>query len=175
MLGAAVLVGLAGAAACRATPGSDGGRAAAGPPAGAPGAGARALVHLKVLPEGWRADSVSPRVLLAGPAGRPVLRVEALPGNAAEFPTPADLEASFARALPGAAVRRIPGGEERPDFVAVRLELQRLPDGGTGGSRDVLLGARRVGKDLYLCATEPGASDPEMDDAQEACRDFMVP
>jgi len=168
----AAAVALACACACRGSPGEDGGRA---PGAQGSAVAGRAVVHLKVLPEGWRADSISPGVLLAGPAGRPVLRVEAFPGKAAELPTAAGLEASFARALPGAAVRRIPGGEERPDFVAVRLELQRLPDGGMGASRDVLLGARRVGNDLYLCATEPGASDPEMDDAQEACRDFTVP
>ncbi|MBM4379460.1 MAG: hypothetical protein FJ086_09195 [Deltaproteobacteria bacterium] len=165
-------VALVCAGACRGSPGVDGApapAAAGGAPAG------RVVVHIRMLPEGWRADSISPSVMLAGPAGRPVLRVEAFPGKGAELPTAVDLEGAFSRALPGAAVRRIPGGEERPDFVAVRLELQRLPDGGTGGSRDVLLGARRVGRDLYLCATEPGASDPEMDDAQEACRDFTVP
>ena len=155
---------------CRGSPGE-----ATRPPAGSGAPAARAVVHLKVLPEGWRADTVAARVMLAGPVGRPVLRVECFPGRGGEFPSAAELEGSFSRALPGGAVRRIPGGEERADFVAVRLELQRLPDGGSGGTRDVFLGARRVGKDLYLCATEPGASDPEMDDAQEGCRDFTVP
>ena len=159
------------AAACREGPG-EAVRAAPGPAGVSAG---RAVVHLKALPEGWRADSVSPRELFAGPAGRPVLRVEAFPGKGGDFPSAAELEAFFTRALPGASVRRVPGGEERADFVAVRLEVQKLPDGGTGVPRDVLLGARRVEKDLFLCATEPGASDPELDNAQEACRDFTVP
>lgn len=135
----------------------------------------RPAVHLKALPEGWRADAVGGRVLLAGPAGRPVLRVDGRPGEAAEFPTAPALESAFRRGLPAGTVRRVAGGEVRPDFVAVRLEVVPGPDAGWGAPRDIFLGARRVGKDLFLCSSEPGASDPELDDAEEACRDFTVP
>jgi hypothetical protein len=135
---------------------------------------ARAGVHFKALPEGWRADAADGRVLLAGPAGRPVLRVDGHPGAAGEFPTAEGLEAAFRRGLPSGTVRRVAGGESRADFVSVRLEVTPGPDAGWGTPRDVFLGARKVGKHLFLCSSEPGASDPEMDDAEEACRDFTV-
>jgi hypothetical protein len=131
-------------------------------------------VHFKALPEGWRADAVEGRVLLAGPAGRPVLRVEGRPGAAAEFPTAERLEGAFRSGVTSGTVRRVAGSEARPDFVGVRLEVTPLPDAGWGTPRDIFLGARRVGKELFLCSSEPGASDPEMDDAEEACRDFTV-
>ena len=166
LLAAAVVAGAAG---CR-----EGGGAGTSPVS--PGAAAaRPEVHLKALPEGWRADAVEGRVLLAGPAGRPVLRVEGRPGEAARFPTAEELESAFRKGIPAGTVKRVAGGEVRADFVAVRLEVLPAPDAGWGAPRDIFLGARRVGKDLYLCSSEPGASDPEMDDAQEACRDFTVP
>lgn len=137
-------------------------------------ASSRAGVHLKALPEGWRADAVGGRLLLAGPAGRPVLRVDGRPGEASGFPTAEALEAAFRQGLPSGTLRRVRAGAPRADFVSVRLEVMPGADAGWGTPRDIFLGARRVGKDLFLCASEPGASAPELDDAEEACRDFTV-
>jgi hypothetical protein len=100
--------------------------------------------------------------------------VEGRPGAASDFPTPEELEGAFRRGVPSGQVRRVAGGEVRSEFVSVRLEVMPGPDAGWVTPRDIFLGARRVGKDLFLCSSEPGASDPEMDDAEEACRDFTV-
>ncbi len=66
--------------------------------------------------------------------------------------------------------------EEGDDQVAlVRITLApKLADGGLGPHGPALLGARRVGADLFLCATLPGASAEEVRLATEACRDIQV-
>lgn len=59
------------------------------------------------------------------------------------------------------------------DFVGLRLHLSTPEsDGGVVPRHDVFLGARRVGKDLFLCATMTGATEGELDLAEESCKDL---
>ena len=39
----------------------------------------------------------------------------------------------------------------------------------------VLLGAKRMGQDLFLCATLPGATEEEVRQARQACSDIGQP
>ena len=58
-----------------------------------------------------------------------------------------------------------------PNFEA---PAPKLADGGLGPHGPSLLGARRVGEDLFLCATLPGATPEDVRLATEACRDISV-
>jgi hypothetical protein len=64
-------------------------------------------------------------------------------------------------------------GDEQVALVRITL-APKLADGGIGPHGPALLGARRVGDDLFLCATLPGASTEEVRLATEACRDIQV-
>jgi len=64
-------------------------------------------------------------------------------------------------------------GDEQVALVRITL-APKLTDGGLGLHGSALLGARRVGEDLFLCATLPGASTEEVRLATEACRDIQV-
>ncbi|MFL5321479.1 MAG: hypothetical protein ACJ790_17590 [Myxococcaceae bacterium] len=123
------------------------------------------------LPEGWRADIGVDQSFVAGPPGRAVLRVDLRPGAAASFPTADELQKSFSDALKNARVQREDTTTEA-DFVAVRLDVFSHFDGGTEHPHDVLLGARKIGGDLFLCSSAPGANEAELDLALKACRDL---
>lgn len=133
-------------------------------------ASARAGVKVP-LPEGWHAEVGADQSFRAGPAGRVVLRVDLRPGSGGDFPSTDQLELAFTSGLKDTRVVRESSVEDA-DYAAVRLELARVADGGSATPHDVYLGARRVGNDLFLCATEPGASEAELDLAAKACRDL---
>jgi hypothetical protein len=65
------------------------------------------------------------------------------------------------------------GDDEQVALVRITL-APKLADGGLGPHGPALLGARRAGPDLFLCATLPGASAEEVRLATEACRDIQV-
>lgn len=132
----------------------------------------RSAIGVKVpLPEGWSAHAASEGTLLLGPAGRPVLRIDLKAGAASQLPSPAALEEAFRKDLPGAQVTEI-DHEEKDDVTLVVLSATA----GKGSSPSVvLLGAKRLDKDLYLCASIPGATADEVKLAAGACREIHVP
>jgi hypothetical protein len=64
-------------------------------------------------------------------------------------------------------------GDEQVSLVRITL-APKLADGGIGPHGPAMLGAKRVGADLFLCATLPGASAEEVRLATEACREIQV-
>lgn len=124
------------------------------------------------MPEGWRAEIGADQSFLSGPPDRTILRVDLRPGAAGSFPTPDGLERAFAVGLPNARIERERFIEGK-DFVGVRLDLSPVfADGGAPRHHDVFIGARRVGKDLFLCSTAPGASEPELEQAEKSCSEL---
>ena len=119
------------------------------------------------LPDGWTARVGSDQSLRAGPQDRVVLRIDQRAGERREFPTARELEEGLRASVPGAHVERISAVEEA-DFVIVQLKLYPPRDGGARPV-PIALGARRMGDDLFLCATEPGASEDEVEKAALAC------
>lgn len=67
--------------------------------------------------------------------------------------------------MPGASVEVVDGVST--DLLRlIRFEVR--PEGGAVRSRGIV-GARRVGEVIYLCATLPGATEPELVAAQDIC------
>ncbi len=135
-------------------------------------------VGVKVpMPPGWTAQVAQDGSFQFGPPGRPVLRVDLRPGQGATLPPPEELLQTVTASFAGFehALEQQAGGA---DFSLVRVLLTpKLEDGGMGASYPALFGARRVEKDLFLCATFPGVSADEVLQASEACRgiEFQQP
>ena len=134
------------------------------------------------LPPGWTAQLGPDDSFQAGPAGRAVLRVDIRPGAAAQLP---DTEA-LAERVPkqftqptaewkwGFAVSLDQEeGDSRRSLVRITV-APKLPDGGVGEQWPALVGAKRAGKDLFLCSTLPNVSAEEVRLATEACRDIEL-
>ncbi|HEY0094421.1 MAG TPA: hypothetical protein VGB96_08865 [Archangium sp.] len=128
-------------------------------------------VGVKVpMPPGWTAQVAPDGSFQFGPPGHPVLRVDLRPGQGKQLPSSEALLDSMAQSFAGfeRSIDQEEGGE---DFTLVRVTLApKLEDGGLGAEYPALFGARRVGKDLFLCATHPGVSTDEVHQATEACR-----
>jgi hypothetical protein len=117
------------------------------------------------------ATATSEGALVLGPREHPVLRIDVRPGAA--LPTPAALEEALRRDLPNARVTEV-DHETREDVTLVVLSVARhAPE--AGAPLLVLLGAKRLGPDLYLCATTAGASPDEVKLAAGACREIHHP
>jgi hypothetical protein len=110
----------------------------------------------------------------SGPPGRPVLRVDVRRGEAAKMPSAETLADSVREQFSQFEVSL--DQEEGDDQLAlVRITLApKLGDGGIGPHGPALLGAKRIGEDLFMCATLPGATIEEVQLATEACRDIQV-
>lgn len=142
--------------------------------AGAARAQARGGVKVS-LPEGWSVIPASTEDTLSmGPGGRAVLRMD-VRAAAGPMPTVDSLRSEFERQLgPVRAQER--SREATPDSSLVVLALSlRAHDAGPPASFLALLGAKRVGTELFLCATLPGASNEEVELAAQACRDLQAP
>lgn len=126
------------------------------------------------LPDGWSASVAADGSFQAGPPGRPVLRVDIRRGEGAQMPSSEKLADSVREQFSQFEVSL--DQEEGDDQVAlVRITLApKLEDGGLGMHAPAMLGAKRVGEDLFLCATLPGAETEEVRLATEACRDIQV-
>ncbi|WP_375769266.1 hypothetical protein NR798_47625 [Archangium gephyra] len=135
-------------------------------------------VGVKVpMPPGWTAQVAQDGSFQFGPPGRPVLRVDLRPGQGSTLPTPEALVQTVEKSFAGfeRTLEQQSGGE---DFSLVRVQLTpKLGDGGMGARYPALFGARRVEKDLFLCATFPGVTADEVLLASEACRgiEFQQP
>ncbi len=128
-------------------------------------------VGVKVpMPPGWTALVAPDGSFQFGPPGHAVLRVDLRPGQGSALPSPEELLQTLEKSF-GGFERSVEQKEGGPDFSLVRVELTpRLPDGGPGSQYPALFGARRVGKDLFLCATLPDITADEVHLAAEACR-----
>jgi hypothetical protein len=126
------------------------------------------------LPPGWSAQVAADESFQAGPPGKPVLRVDLRLGEGASLPSPEQLTDFLGKPFRDFAVS-LDQEEGTKNLTLVRLTIApRWPDGGVGPEAPALLGARRVGDDLFLCASLPGASAEEVRLATEACRDISL-
>jgi hypothetical protein len=129
------------------------------------------------MPSGWTAQVAPDGSFQFGPPGHPVLRVDLRSGQGAQLPSAEALAESLGRTFEGfeRSLELEEGGE---DFTLVRVTLApKLADGGVGAQYPALFGARRLGKDLFLCATFPGVTPDEVSLATEACRglEYQLP
>jgi hypothetical protein len=126
------------------------------------------------LPSGWSAQVAADESFQAGPPGKPVLRVDLRPGEGASLPSPEQLTDFLGKPFRDFEVSK-DQEEGTKALTLVRLTIApRWPDGGVGPEAPALLGAKRVGEDLFLCASLPGASAEEVRLATEACRDISL-
>jgi hypothetical protein len=128
------------------------------------------------LPDGWSAQVGPDGALRAGPPGHAVLRIEPRPGAGADLPTAQDL----ARALEGAlreSKLNVVSTKNETDYSILVYLLTPIgrSDASAAGEAPGMLGAKRIGKDLYGCSSIPGASDDEADQAALSCAGLSVP
>ena len=126
------------------------------------------------LPPGWTAQLAPDDSFQAGPEGRPALRVDIRPGDAEQLPTLEALKAALPARLRDFTVR-FTQEEAGPGLVLLAVTLtQSIQDGGAESGGPALFGAKSVGQDLFLCASLPGATRPEVQLAFAACREINV-
>lgn len=103
------------------------------------------------------------------------MRIDIHPAAGLELPSPSVLSSKFANETHGLKLDIVEQHAEE-DLALVVLGLRSLA--GSRGkeeiSTQVFLGAKRVGQDLFLCSTIPGASEGEVREAMGACRGLGV-
>lgn len=109
------------------------------------------------LPDGWTAREVAPQVLVAGPKGQGVLRVER-----GGDPLPA--VDAFAETLDAEGVEVL-SRITRESFRALKYRVRA--DGG--GDAVAFLALKETQGQVFLCASEPGALEGQQDAALAAC------
>ncbi len=135
----------------------------------------RPRVGVKVpLPDGWSAQLAEDRSFRAGPPGHAVLRIDLRPGSAGLIPSADALQKQLKEGLFPERMVLLQQVAER-DFAVVVYLIPPPEDGGAREGVQAMLGAKRIGKDLFLCSTVPGASEPEVEEAAKACRELTVP
>ncbi|WP_095961401.1 hypothetical protein [Corallococcus macrosporus] len=126
------------------------------------------------LPDGWSAQVAPDDSFQAGPPGRPVLRVDLKRGEGAQLPSIETLVERVREELKDFEFS-LDQEEETERYSLLRITLApRLADGGVGPEAPGFFGARRVGNDLFLCASLPGASAEDVLRATDACREIRV-
>jgi hypothetical protein len=171
----AALLALALLPGCKGCKGGD-----AGPPASTPDEAAQAPPGMRSgvkvpLPDGWSAQVAPDDSFQAGPPGQPVLRVDLRRGEGQQLPTAEQLVDRVREELKGFELSLDQEEEEKDSYSLLRITMApKLADGGVGAQAPAFFGARRVGGDLFLCASLPGASPEDVRLATEACRDIQV-
>lgn len=140
--------------------GADGGGPARAHEATAPGPGLRVS-----LPTGWLATAEGNDALVIGPQGRAVMRISR--SQLSRVPSLLELKSTFSSEMSGVTSETL-DAEENEDRVLWRARLSSSKAGGRTWT--VALGAKRVGDSVFLCATQPGASDAEVKAAAESCQ-----
>ncbi|WP_141621326.1 hypothetical protein [Myxococcus sp. AB036A] len=126
------------------------------------------------LPDGWSALVAPDESFQAGPPGRPVLRVDLRRGDGEQLPSVDTLADRVREELKDFELS-LDQEEETERYSLLRITLApKLADGGVGPEAPGFFGARRVGNDLFLCASLPGASAEDVLRATEACREIQV-
>lgn len=113
------------------------------------------------LPRGWVAQADND-VLAIGPPGRTVLRV--IKTDKTALPSLESLQHGFGAGLEGVRATTVEE-VQKPDVVLWRARLTPQE----GDSWTALVGARRLEGGVYLCATDPGATENEVKQAADAC------
>ncbi|WP_223640538.1 hypothetical protein [Corallococcus sp. EGB] len=126
------------------------------------------------LPPGWSAQVATDGSFQAGPPGRPVLRVDLKPGQGEQMPSSEKLADNVRQQMKHFTLS-LDQEEDTASFALLRVTMApSLADGGLGPEAPAFFGARRVGDDLFLCASLPGATSEEVRLATEACRTIQV-
>jgi hypothetical protein len=112
------------------------------------------------LPPGWVAEEGKSGSLKAGPRGRTVLLLE----HQGEAPLPDE------KALEEAVKQE--GGELLEVKREAEVALVRYRVGSGAEKAQAFLGARRLDRRLFLCASAPEASEAELRVAEGVCRDL---
>ncbi|MFP2907137.1 hypothetical protein ACLESD_19225 [Pyxidicoccus sp. 3LFB2] len=160
---------LAGCKGCK----QEGSAPAASPDGDARASSLRAGVKVP-LPDGWSAQVAPDDSFQAGPPGRPVLRVDLRRGQGAQKPSAEDLVDRVREQLKGYELS-LDQEEETAEYSLLRITMApRFADGGVGAHAPGFFGARKLGEDLFLCASLPGASPEDVLLATEACRNIEV-
>lgn len=120
------------------------------------------------LPPGWSARATAEESLVAGPAGRTVLRIALWSGGAHSLPTPEQLVVTFRGKATGLGVEVVDQQQEKNHALVV-LNVRSEGDAGVEAPWVALLGATRLGGDLFLCSTTPGAGEDEVKASAAAC------
>ncbi|ATB29831.1 hypothetical protein [Melittangium boletus] len=171
----ALAVGAAGCEGCRGKSPREGVGEEEASPAGAASPPPRRVGVKVPLPPGWSNQPTQDGSLQFGPPQHPVLRVDLRPNEGASLPEPEALLDSVSRAFEG-FTRSDARAEKGTDFVMVRVMLAATgEDAGESEAHPAFIGARRVGRDLFLCASLPGVTVEEVQRAAEACAGIHVP
>ena len=126
------------------------------------------------LPQGWSAQVAADGSFQAGPPGKPVLRVDIRPGEGEQMPSSDKLHEELLKRMPEQAIS-LDQEEDEPNVALLRVTLApKLADGGVGPEAPALFGAKRVGTDLFLCATLPGITYEDVRLSAESCRGIEV-
>ncbi|WP_255442867.1 MULTISPECIES: hypothetical protein [Corallococcus] len=126
------------------------------------------------LPPGWSAQVATDGSFQAGPPGRPALRVDLKPGQGEQMPSSEKLADTVRQQMKHFTLS-LDQEEDTTSFSLLRVTMApSLADGGLGPEAPAFFGARRVGDDLFLCASLPGASVEDVRLATEACRTIQV-
>src|SRR5207253_2417070 len=94
----------------------------------------------------------------AGPPGHAVLRIDLKPGAGASLPTAKELEVEFKKGLGPVRFQLVEAKSEKDSaLVTYVLTPVSSKDGGAAAEAAGMIGAKRAGKDLFLCSTVPGS------------------
>jgi len=122
------------------------------------------------LPEGWSAQSTAGEGLRAGPPGRLILRIDRRAGEASSFLSAGQLRTQFEQEIK--PVRTSTQIEKNTESTAIIVFSFTAP--GEVGEQVVMLGAKRISNDLFLCASSPGRDLFEARSAAQACEDLSI-
>lgn len=143
--------------------------------AGSTPAGARVGVQVP-MPAGWTARIGSDQSFQAGPPGTALMRIDRHPGAASALPSPDQLRNGLEETLGEDAFKTL--SKEQTDglsLISFEVAAGPITDGGeVAAPQPGVLAAKAVGKDLYLCASLPGAGVADVRSIIQACRELTV-
>lgn len=128
------------------------------------------------MPSGWTARIGADQSFQAGPPGTPLMRIDRHPGAAGALPSPATLRSGLEEKLGPDALEAV-SEEQEEGFSLISFEVLPVPGadgGGAAPSQPGVLAAKAVGRDLYLCASLPGAGPADVRSIIRACRELTV-
>jgi len=124
------------------------------------------------LPAGWSAQTSRDR-FRAGPSSRWVLQIERKPAAGDHVPSVEQLRSDFIQDFPRGVVSTQIEKTSGEVSILVFLLSGPVEDGGSR-STAVMLGAKRIGSDLYLCSTVPGQTLADAQLAASACESLWI-
>lgn len=125
------------------------------------------------MPDGWSAHLANDESLMIGPPTRPLLRIDLQPGGGANLPSTDKLVTEYSKHSENKLIT-VDSQTATTDASIVILTI-RGGDAPAAPAVVTLLGAKRVDGDLFLCSSEPGATEVEVRGAAETCRGLSAP